>query len=169
MLPDGAPATLPLPARRRPLHQAPPPTAPPLPPPTRFSKKQCVWFGLDNAGPETQRADWSHTRPSGPVSAGSERSGVTGVITASYGSEADRPVPRESLGAPCSRQEPHTKFPLWGRGGLGAGSFGHRETQVWGFSEGTTRPLSQLCPIRTGWPPCWVHSVQGPSPSGWPF
>lgn len=144
MLPDRAPATLPLPARHGLDHEVPPITALPLPPPpTRFSKKQCVWFGLDNAGPQTRRADLSQTRPSGLVSALSERSGVIGVIiAASYGSEADRPVPRESLGASCFRQEPHTKFPLWKRGGLGAGSFGHREIQVWGFSEGTTRPLS---------------------------
>lgn len=50
----------------RPAHEMPPITAPSLPPsPTRFSKKECVWSGPDDASPETRRTDLSRTRLSG--------------------------------------------------------------------------------------------------------
>lgn len=76
------------------------------------------------------------------------------------------PAPGERLGAgrrrlpPPPRRQPHTKFPLWEPGGLGTGSFSHRETRF-GFS-----PRAQLglcldaAASPAGWPPCRGHSVR---------
>lgn len=85
------------------------------------------------------------------------------------------PAPGERLGAgrrrlpPPPRRQPHTKFPLWEHGGLGTGSFSHRETRF-GFSP---RAQLGLCLDAAAspavWPPCRGHSVQTQAlPSG-PF
>lgn len=63
------PTTLHCPAGTRHLPSQPCPHC--LPPPTQFSKKQCVWSRWQPAGPEAQRTDSSQTQPSGLLSVGS--------------------------------------------------------------------------------------------------
>ena len=73
----------------------------------------------------------------------------------SCGSQAVTPAPGESLGA--GRQAGHLllppgathKVPFMGTRRAGHWQFQPQGNQVWVFSEGTTRPLSCLCPIPT--------------------
>lgn len=126
--------------------------APAVPTPSVFQGRMClVWI----------RQCWPRNRRSGQSAL---RSRVTGVITTvSCGSQAGTPIPRESLGE-AGRWEPHTKFPLWEKGGPGTGSFSLRETQVGVDSEGTTGLCLDFGPSPPGLAPLLGTQQPGPQP-----
>lgn len=126
--------------------------APAVPTPSVFQGRMClVWI----------RQCWPCNTRSGQSAL---RSRVTGVITTvSCGSQAGTPIPRESLGE-AGRWEPHTKFPLWEKGGPGTGSFSLRETQVGVDSEGTTGLCLDFGPSPPGLAPLLGTQQPGPQP-----